>query len=846
MAGLQGRDFGGYELTAPLGSSGICDVYRARPVRTAGREAVVKIVHPDLARQPGFLPTFRRVAQMAGRLASHPHILPLLASGEEAGYLYLISPLVADGTLKDWIMRGGRLSEGDAGPFFRQLCDALSYAHSLGVVHGDVKPSNIYLFEGRHLLLGDFGLLWDVAHMDMTRPGSGTEAVMFVAPEVAQGQVSQAGDVYSVGAVLFTAITGRAPFAANTPGEMLAAHARQPVPSLARTAPGLPPAVLALDGVIQRAMAKRPSDRYPSAAAVAQAIENVTRQAPAMPQPGFGNWAPASNGFGGQNGGGALVGAPGPLGGMLGGAGVGVGGAMARAGLSPLGGGGPGPFGGPPLGMPAFGQPQHAPQAPFAGGGAPSSLGMQPQAGGGLQPLNFPPLPGEVDANMDQGRITIRENQPPTQPTARMPQPGGAPALGALPRPAAVEPPPQPTMRVPAPQPPAPPPAAPSVWPSLDGPPAPPMTAPAGRSNLFGDDDGDGGPLAMPAVRAPAAAPNGGGFGDSTRMPAVRPDGDLGANGQRAGAISLPPMADDSREMESWTGGFTAIGDAPVGESIEMERPFSPTELGLPRLTSPDLRDLPPSWQELVREAPRYGIDAGKPAWRNDISTGESAEWSVQAPAWGYDGESEELAAHNGQRATRRSSRGRNSRAIEPLASEEEMGWADDSIWNSGVEDTAGQPRRRWPRRVALVLMLLLALNAAGLAVLRPDLCPISQCQVVSDTAHQYLPFLGQATPTAAVGELPATVAITVPTGRSASAVVTFKSVASGAITWSARSDLKWLTVNPVTGSLQPGDSAMLTLTVNAAGIKPGTYSASLTITATGQTLKVPVTITVK
>ncbi|HEU5441466.1 MAG TPA: protein kinase [Ktedonobacterales bacterium] len=844
MAGLQGRIFGGYELTAPLGSSGICDVYRARPVRTAGREAVVKIIHPDLARQPGFLPNFRRSTQMAGRLASHPHILPLLASGEESSFLYLISPLVADGTLKDWIVRGGRLGGSDAGPFFRQLCDALSYAHSLGVVHGDVKPSNIYLFEGRHLLLGDFGLLWDVAHMDMTRPGAGTEAVTFAAPEVAQGQVSQASDVYSVGAVLFTAITGRTPFAANTPGEMIAAHARQPVPSLAQAASGLPPEMLALDGVIQRSMTKRPGDRYPSAAAVAQAIENVTRQAAGPPHPGFGNWAPTPNGFGGQNGGGPLAGAPVPLGGMLGGGGIGMGagGPMAPAGLSPLGGGGPGPFGGPPLGESAFGPPQHAPQMPFAGAGAPTPLGMQPQAGGGLQPLNFPPLPGEVDANMDQGRITIRENQPPTQPTARMPQPGAGPSLAALPRPAAVEPPPQPTMRVPAPQPPAP----PSVWPSLDGPPAPPMTAPAGRSSLFGDGDGDGDPWAMPAVRVPAAAPNGGGFGDSTRMPAVRPDGDLNANGQRAGAISFPPMADDSREMEIWTGGFTAIGDAAAGESVEMERPFSPTELGLPRLTSPDLRDLPPSWQELVREAPRYGIDAGKPAWRDETSAGESAEWSVQAPAWGYDGESEELAAHNGQHATMRSSRGRNSRPVEPMASEEELDWADDSIWSSGAADAMGQPRRRWPRRVALVLMLVLVLNAAGLAVLRPDLCPISQCQAVSDTAHQYLPFLGQATPASAVGELPPAVAVTVPTGRSASAVVTFKSVAGGAITWSARSDLKWLTINPVTGSLQPGDSAMLTLTVNATDIKPGAYSATLTITASGQTIKVPVTITVK
>ncbi|HKS69312.1 MAG TPA: protein kinase, partial [Ktedonobacterales bacterium] len=122
MAGLQGRIFGGYELTAPLGSGGICDVYRAKAAsRPGGREVVVKVIPPEFARQPGFLLRFRQVAQLAGRLASHPHILPLLGSGEEAGSLYLVSPYVADGTLKDWIGRGGRIGISDAGPFFHQL-----------------------------------------------------------------------------------------------------------------------------------------------------------------------------------------------------------------------------------------------------------------------------------------------------------------------------------------------------------------------------------------------------------------------------------------------------------------------------------------------------------------------------------------------------------------------------------------------------------------------------------------------------------------------------------------------------------------------------------------------------
>ncbi len=197
MAGLQGRVLGGFQLGEQLtggGISGISDVYRGRPARGAGRDVVVKVVYPEFAQQPGFQTRFRQIIQLSGRLANHPHILPLVASGEEGGYLYLVTPYVAAGTLKDLLAKGGRFGIADAGPFFRQLCDALSYAHSLGIVHGNLKPSNIYLFEGRHVLLGDFGTLLDLRVMDMNLAGPGTEAFEFLAPEAAGGQATQAGD----------------------------------------------------------------------------------------------------------------------------------------------------------------------------------------------------------------------------------------------------------------------------------------------------------------------------------------------------------------------------------------------------------------------------------------------------------------------------------------------------------------------------------------------------------------------------------------------------------------------------------------------------------------------------
>ena len=192
MAGLQGRVFGGYRLAEQMAGGGIAEVYRAQAATSGGREVVVKIIYPEFARQPGFQSNFRNIVQMAAKLTSHPHILPVIANGEEGGYLYLVTPYVAGGTLRDWLQAGHRLGPTDVGPFFRQLCGALAFAHSLGIVHSNLKLSNVFLFEGRHVLVADFGLLWDISHLDMNHTGSGTDAVEFLAPEGFSGQLHTA------------------------------------------------------------------------------------------------------------------------------------------------------------------------------------------------------------------------------------------------------------------------------------------------------------------------------------------------------------------------------------------------------------------------------------------------------------------------------------------------------------------------------------------------------------------------------------------------------------------------------------------------------------------------------
>ena len=155
----------------------------------------------------------------------------------------------------------------------------LAYAHSLGIAHENLKPVNIYLFEGRHVLLGDFGVLWDVAQINPQLSGPAAEAVAYLAPEAFNKVFAPAADIYSLGAVLFTTLTGRAPFHGQTPGEVYSAHMNQPVPPLAATAPSLNRQLQSLDSVIQRAMAKRPEERYPTPLLFADAVESTLAQA---------------------------------------------------------------------------------------------------------------------------------------------------------------------------------------------------------------------------------------------------------------------------------------------------------------------------------------------------------------------------------------------------------------------------------------------------------------------------------------------------------------------------------------------------------------------------------------
>jgi hypothetical protein len=872
MAGLQGRSFGGFQLVEQLSGGGLAEIYRGAPARPGGREVVVKVIHPEFVRQPGFQQQFQSIVQNAGRVGSHPHILPLIASGEESGYLYLITPYVAAGTLRDRIQQGSRLGTADVGPFFRQVCDALGYAHSLGVVHGNVKPSNIFLFEGRHVLLGDFGRLWNIALMDMEHGGSGTDAVDYLAPEVASGQTTQQSDVYSVGAVLYAALVGHAPFQAAKLSEVFAAHARQPAPHLAQATPAVAPPLLVLDGVIQRAMAKRPDDRYPSAMAVAQAVETTIQKAPGMPAP----MAPA--------------------------AGLGLGaGPFGVPGMPALAPGAPVPAGnlGPPAMQPAF---------PVVGV-APGALAVQGlPAVSTLGQLNppFPPLPASatVEPQMEHGRPLGTIGSDSLRPSVEQ-----VAAAGDIPL--------QPTLRMLAPQ-------------SAAGPGTESDNAAESPWSGLLEDESESPPLPkMPAIRRPGVAPSGlrasggprsrasGGPQGFTVAGGSGPVDPLGSEplpapgSEIGGANSFPGTEDWPGQQWNEAGGRDLFGDVgqrepgadwleqysgamqgpPVaGSQLEDGAHGSPPPDGLPRLTSPAMRGMPPSWQEIVSgNYPAYegGSGNGVPngqyndgsaplmPWKSD--SGQTADdwqaeangaWpSGEADAWGRSlPGSRPLPAVPGARTASRDAydlRGgaRSSVAEMPeFARQPDMSprrretedpddyqaFDDDRVWTQGLT-AVRRNRRRWVRRLALVMALVLLVDFATLVVARPDLCPSAGCRDLHSTLVQRFPVLQHfdVAPAPGLTANPSALNLTVVTGKSVSTPITVSNAGPGPLTWHVASTLSWLTVDHINGTLGAGASVKLTVTAKSTGVKAGTYSAGITLTAGQTAITIPATIVV-
>jgi eukaryotic-like serine/threonine-protein kinase len=268
-AALAGR----YRIERELGQGGMATVYLAKDLRH-DRDVAIKVLHEDLGATLGaerFLAEIKTTAKL-----QHPHILPLLDSGEANGLLFYVMPFVPGETLRARLDRETQLSIDDAVRIAREVADALSVAHDLGIIHRDIKPENI-LIQGGHALVADFGIALAVQHAGgrrMTQTGLSLGTPQYMSPEQAMGEkaVDLRADIYALGVVTYEMLTGDPPFTGSSVQAIVAKvlSAEPERPSLMRKT--IPPNV---EHAVLTAVAKLPADRFATAREFAAALQST-------------------------------------------------------------------------------------------------------------------------------------------------------------------------------------------------------------------------------------------------------------------------------------------------------------------------------------------------------------------------------------------------------------------------------------------------------------------------------------------------------------------------------------------------------------------------------------------
>jgi serine/threonine protein kinase len=263
-----------YELEDEIGRGGMSVVYRARD-RRLNRPVAIKVLPPELAHDPAVTTRFTREAQTSAHLA-HAHIVPIYDVGEGSGIAFFVMALITGGNLATLLARDPRQPIDDVRRLLWEIADALAYAHVRGVIHRDIKPDNILLDKdtGRAMVT-DFGIARAMeANTRLTVTGIAVGTPTYMSPEQAVGEreIDGRSDIYSLGVVAYQMLTGRVPFSAGNSMALLLKHVGERPRPIVELRPDAP---AALRDAIERALMKEPEDRWPTAAALRDALTSL-------------------------------------------------------------------------------------------------------------------------------------------------------------------------------------------------------------------------------------------------------------------------------------------------------------------------------------------------------------------------------------------------------------------------------------------------------------------------------------------------------------------------------------------------------------------------------------------
>ena len=271
MANLTGQSLGRYHILEQLGEGGMAIVYKAFDTRLE-RYVAVKVITTSGQQSEKFLKRFEREAKALAQL-SHPNIVKVLDFGDQDGIPYLVMEYLQGGTLKKLL--GRSMEPQQAASILLPICQALEYAHTHGIIHRDVKPSNILMTDSGQPMLSDFGIAKMLeAHetLDLTGTSVGIGTPEYMAPEQGRGKADNRSDIYSVGIVFYEMITGHKPYVADTPLAVVLMHATDPLPNPRKYLDTLP---VDVEKILLKALAKDPGNRYQNMTELLLAISNI-------------------------------------------------------------------------------------------------------------------------------------------------------------------------------------------------------------------------------------------------------------------------------------------------------------------------------------------------------------------------------------------------------------------------------------------------------------------------------------------------------------------------------------------------------------------------------------------